>query len=60
MDEWLTLEEIAEALKVHIETVRGWVRSRKLHAVKLGRDYRVRRSDLEKFLQERSNTNEDK
>ena len=52
-DEWLTLAQIAEELKLHIETVREWVRTKRLTAYRVGRDYRVKRADLDKFLEER-------
>ena len=51
--EWLTLQEIADELKLHIETVREWVRTKRLIAYRVGRDYRVKRDDLNKFLAER-------
>jgi excisionase family DNA binding protein len=51
--EWLTLQEIADELKLHIETVRDWVRTKRLTAYRVGRDYRVKRDDLNKFLAER-------
>ena len=51
--EWLTLQEIADELKLHIETVREWVRTKRLTAYRVGRDYRVKRSDLDRFLEER-------
>lgn len=53
MDEWLTLKQIADELKYHIETVREWVRTGQLTGYKMGRDYRVKRSDFNKFLEER-------
>jgi excisionase family DNA binding protein len=55
---WLSVEDIAKELGVHVDTVRGWIRDRKLRATKLGRDYRIRRVDLDKFLEERT-TNPD-
>lgn len=56
-DELLSLEEVKDILKVHIETVRTWVRQKKLPAIKISpRDYRVRRSALNKFLEERQTT----
>jgi excisionase family DNA binding protein len=44
-------EAAAEALGVKPETIRQWLRSRKLGGVKVGRLWRVRESDLQKFLQ---------
>ncbi len=52
--EWLTVEEIAQQLKMHVDTVRGWIREGKLKATRFGRDYRVRREDFDKFVQERT------
>ena len=54
MNEWLSVEDISKELGVHVDTVRGWIRERKLRATKLGRDYRIRRADLDKFLQART------
>ena len=51
---WLTIEEVAAELKVHIETVRRWVRKGELPALSLGSrrgGYRIRRRDLEAFIE---------
>ena len=52
--EWLTVEEIAQQLKMHVDTVRGWIRDGKLKATRFGRDYRVKREDFDKFVQDRT------
>lgn len=52
--EWLTVEDISNELSVHPDTVRGWIRDRKLRATKLGREYRIKREDLSKFIEERT------
>jgi len=49
--EWLTVEEIAAELKVTPKTVRDWLQRGEFPATKLGRAYRVRRSDLTAWLQ---------
>ncbi len=49
--ETLSLEEIATALRVNVETPRRWVRSGKLKAFKAGGQYRVLRPSLDDFLQ---------
>jgi excisionase family DNA binding protein len=51
--DYLTPEEAAEALGVHVQTVRGYVRSGKLAALRLAgeRAIRIRRSDLETVLE---------
>ena len=53
---WMTVEQIAQDLQVHPTTVREWIRSKKLKAAKFGRDYRIKREDYEKFIEERYNT----
>jgi excisionase family DNA binding protein len=52
--EFLTPRQIAETLKVHDETVYRWIRAKQLPAVEVGGKYRVRRSDLDDFLEARS------
>lgn len=51
-EEFLTVEEIAKALRVSEVTVRNWIREKKLRGAKFGRDYRVFRSDYDKFVKE--------
>ncbi len=58
-DNWLTVKEIAEELKVEISTVQGWIREKKLIAYKVGRDYRIKRVDYDRFLKERRTDKED-
>jgi len=48
--EWLTVEEIATDLRVHVSTVRDWIKQKKLKAGKFGRDYRIRREDYQEFI----------
>ena len=53
-DEMLTAEEVAKIMKVHITTVRKWIRSNELKVVEIGtREYRIRRSELDRFIQAR-------
>ena len=52
MDQFLTVAEIAELLKVNPQTVRNWIDRRELPAVPVGqRRVRVRQSDLDRFLE---------
>jgi excisionase family DNA binding protein len=48
-----TLPEIADMLKVSRQTVYRWVKSGELPAFKLGHDWRIKDSDLQKFIEER-------
>jgi excisionase family DNA binding protein len=51
--EWLTVEQIANELGVHPDTIREYIRSGLLKAVQLKRTYRIRRTDYEDFLRRR-------
>ena len=51
--EWLTVEQIAQELRVHPETIREYIRGGLLKAVQLKRSYRIRRSEYEDFLRRR-------
>lgn len=53
MSKMYTCDEVAERYKVKVITVWGWIRQRKLNAIKLGREYRVLEDDLIKFEEER-------
>jgi excisionase family DNA binding protein len=52
-NEFLTTEERAAKLKVHVQTVRRYIREGKLKAIRLEGAYRVRRGDFQKFLENR-------
>ena len=51
-----TCNEVAERYRVKVITVWDWIRSGKLSAVKLGRDYRISEDDLQKFETDRKTT----
>ena len=48
-----TSEEISEILKVHIDSVRRWIRDEELAAIKLGKSYRILGTDIKGFLTNR-------
>jgi excisionase family DNA binding protein len=50
MNDLYTVERVATLLGLHIKTVRGYVRDGKLKATRLGKSYRIARSDLEAFV----------
>ena len=53
-DDLLTIEQVAEKLQLHPDTVRRYIRERKLPAVRISATVvRVKQSDLDKFIQER-------
>lgn len=47
---YLTTEEIAHELGVHIETVRRWIRRGALPVTRFPKFYRIKREDYEEFL----------
>lgn len=59
-DELLTVKEVADRVKVHPETVRGWIRDGELEAVDIGGEYRIYQSDLDTFLKSRKKSRKPK
>ncbi len=51
MDKFLTVEEVAQKLQVHWQTILSYIKSGKLRAVKLGRGYRIDPVDLYSFIE---------
>jgi excisionase family DNA binding protein len=51
---FMTVAEVAKELRVSEETVRRWLRSKRLHGVLVGGDragYRIPTDELERFLE---------
>jgi len=53
-DKLLSVEEVAERLGVTPDTIRHWIRTKALIAIRLGNKYKIRESELNRFLDERS------
>jgi excisionase family DNA binding protein len=51
-NEILTLEEVAEYLRLTPQTIYKWAQERRIPAVKLGKEWRFRRSILDRWLDE--------
>lgn len=51
MTELLSIQEVARITGLHEITIRRYIRSGKLEAVRIGRRIRVRRQDLDKLMQ---------
>ncbi len=45
--ELYSVEQVAERLGLHVKTVRNYVREGRLKAVRIGKQYRIARQDLE-------------
>jgi excisionase family DNA binding protein len=50
-DQYQTVQEVADRLKVSEVTVRHWIRDGELRAIDIGRVWRVADRDLEAFLE---------
>jgi excisionase family DNA binding protein len=51
-EQFWTAEELADYLKVGAQTVRAWVRSGKVKAVKFGRSWRIADEELKRIIAE--------
>lgn len=52
-EEYYTIEEVSKMLKVAYLTVYRWIKSGKLVAYKAGKQYRILKVDLDKFITRR-------
>jgi len=50
-----TIDEIAEILKVTQRTIYNYIKSGSLKAIKIGKYWRIKHSDLEQFLEKGTN-----
>jgi excisionase family DNA binding protein len=50
-DKRLTVEEFASAARLHLDTARRYVREGKIPAVKVGKRYLLKSSDVNAFLE---------
>ncbi|MFD8542933.1 helix-turn-helix domain-containing protein [Streptomyces sp. NPDC059649] len=48
-DHFYSVEQVAEHLGLHVRTIRNYVRDGRLHAVRIGKQYRIAHEDLEAF-----------
>lgn len=48
-DDFYTIYEVAELLKFHHKTIRRMIASGELPAKKYGKEWRIKRADLERF-----------
>lgn len=52
--EYLTVEQVADILLVHWQTVLDYIRTGQLSAVKLNKGYRIARTELDNFLRKKT------
>ncbi|HNX29714.1 MAG TPA: helix-turn-helix domain-containing protein [Syntrophomonadaceae bacterium] len=48
--ELLTVEEVASYLKMNPEVIRRWLRENRLPGIKVGKEWRISKEDLENML----------
>lgn len=60
MSKLYTVKEIAEALQMDIETIRRYIYRKDLVAYKIGKEWRIKEEDFNKFIQKESNMEGDK
>jgi excisionase family DNA binding protein len=46
-EEMYSVEQVADRLGLHVRTVRGYIRAGRLRAVRIGKQYRIARADLD-------------
>lgn len=51
-DQYQTVKEVADRMKVSETTVRGWIRDGALRAIEIGKGWRVADTDFEVFLRD--------
>lgn len=56
MENIYTIFEVSEYLKMVPEVIRRYIRAGKLKAVKFGKEYRVKETDLKEFIKNCNNT----
>lgn len=52
-EQYYSIEEVAKTLKVAYLTVYRWIQSGKLVALKAGKQYRIKKEDLDNFLRQK-------
>jgi len=50
-EQYYTIKEIAKMLKIAYLTVYRWIQDDKLIAFKAGKQYRVKKEDLDRFIE---------
>jgi len=48
---FLTAEEVAKELQLNVLTVYGYIKNKKLLAIRIGRNYRIAKEYLDKFIE---------
>lgn len=49
-ENWVTIDEVAEHLKVHKDTIRIWIKKKSFPAHKIGKQWRFRLSEIDEWI----------
>jgi len=52
VSKFLLVEEVAEKLRLHPNTIRIYIKEGRLPAAKFGKVYRIKEEDLEEFIRQ--------
>lgn len=50
MENWVTIDEVTEYLKVHKDTIRIWIKKGNFPAHKIGKQWRFRLSEIDEWV----------
>lgn len=50
-EQYYSIDEVSKLLKVAYLTVYRWIQANKLPALKAGKQYRIKKNDLDAFMQ---------
>ncbi len=60
---WLSVQQVADELNLSIETIRNYINhpnpKERLRAAKFGRDWRIKREDLDEWIKAHENVRDD-
>ena len=59
MSRYFSCKEVADIYGVKVFTVWNWVRNKKIPAIKIGKQYRIREEDLNKFEEDNRTVRDD-
>ncbi|ABY93764.1 DNA binding domain, excisionase family [Thermoanaerobacter pseudethanolicus ATCC 33223] len=55
VEEYFTVKEVSEKLKLNTMTIYKWIKQGKIRAIKLGDTWRISESELNRILNENKN-----
>ena len=56
-ERWASIDEVAEHIKVHKDTIRLWIKESKIPAHKVGRQWRFKISEIEEWIRSGKSAN---